>query len=518
MIAILLATLSEAQPLLDRLNAEKRLTASGDANPDRDLQHNLLPTTAGRTPVKPVSPQTFETYSFAARGRRPGGLVIITGIGLQQAAAATDYAIEARGARHILNVGICGALTQAVEPGHMCHITEIIEGDGLLKKRATPPLPLATESLWESLPAARLASVSEPVFGGEGRRILADHADMVDMEGYAIVQSCRQKGIPFQLLKVVSDRADDAGHDELHLNMKRVSTLLAEEVMAGLEHHLAHPGGKLLPRLFNFVKIEHIIFSIPLLLAGAWLGAGRQWPGVRPLLLVMLAGVGARALGMAMNRILDRHIDQLNPRTASRELPSGRLSSGHAWAVAATGLIIYLAACAALGPLCLKLSPIPALVLITYSMLKRLSSLCHYGIGACLAFGPLGAYVAVTGSTAIDGAILMLALFTFCWISGFDIIYALQDLKADREIGVHSLPAALGSVGAQWMAALTHLVAAAAAVQLWMLGGAGAASGTALTVTLAAFGLAYYPKLPLHVRFFPVSAIAGVAGALIAML
>ncbi|MEI6562714.1 MAG: UbiA-like polyprenyltransferase [bacterium] len=488
MIAILLATLSEAQPLIDLLKAEKRLE------------------------------QPFATYGFQAVGRRPGGLVVITGIGPKQAALATDYAITARGASRILNVGICGALTHAVDPGHMCHITEIIEGDVLLKNPATPSIPLATEAIWRALPPARLVSVSEPVFGGEGRAILAAHADMVDMEGYAIVQVCIRKDLPYQLLKVVSDRADDAGHEELHLNLTRVSSFLAEEVIAGLEHHLAPLHQSLRARLSNFIKIEHTIFSLPLLLAGAWLGAGRQWPGLRPLLLVILAGVGARSLGMAMNRILDRHIDQLNPRTASRELPSGKLSLGQAWIVAVAGLAVYLVACAALGPLCLRLSPIPALVLITYSMLKRFSSLCHYGIGVCLALGPLGAYVAVTGSTAIDGATLMLALFTFCWISGFDIIYALQDMTTDREIGVHSLPAALGSTGAQGMAALTHLIAAAAAVQLWILTGTGLASGLALAVTLVAFGLAYYPKLPLHDRFFPVSAIAGIAGALIAML
>ncbi len=488
MIAILLATLSEAQPLLDLLKAEKKLD------------------------------HPFPTYSFPAGGRRPGGLVIITDIGPLQAAAATDYAIAVRGASRILNVGICGALTHAVDPGHMCHITEIVEGDVLLKNPLTPSQPLATESLWRSLPPARLVSVSEPVFGGEGRTILANHADMVDMEGYAIVTACRLQGVPFQLLKVVSDRADDTGHEELHLNLTRVSMLLAEEVIAGLEHHLASPRHRLIARLANFVKVEHTIFSIPLLLAGAWLGAKGQWPGLRPLLLVILAGTGARSLGMAMNRILDRRIDQLNPRTAGRELPSGKLSLNQAWAVAAAGLLVYLAACAALGPLCLWLSPIPAVILITYSLLKRFSSLCHYGIGVCLALGPLGAYVAVTGSTAIDGATLMLALFTFCWISGFDIIYALQDLKTDREIGVHSLPAALGSTGAQWMAALTHLVAAAAAMQLWLLMGAGIASGLALVVTLVALGLAYCSKLPLPVRFFPVSAIAGIAGALIAML
>ncbi len=488
MMAILLATLSEAQPLVDLLHAEKRLD------------------------------QPFVTYSFAPTTNHPGGLVIITGIGPEDAAAATDYAITHRGASHILNVGICGALTQAVEPGHMCHITEIVEGDSLLEDPSTPTQSLTTESLWRALPPARLVSVSEPVFGGEGRTILANHADMVDMEGFAIVQVCRQKGIAFQLLKVVSDRADDTGHEELHLNLTRVSTILAEEVVAGLEHHLTPPNQSLLARLFNFVKIEHTLFSLPLLLAGAWLGAGRHWPGLRLLFLIMLAGVGARALGMAMNRILDRRLDQLNPRTANRELPSGKLSLTQAWTVAALGLTVYLAACTALGPLCLWLSPIPALVLINYSLLKRLSSLCHYGIGLCLALGPLGAYVAVRGTTAIDEAILMLAIFTFCWISGFDIIYALQDIKADRELGVHSLPATLGSTGAQGVAAFTHLVAAAAAIKLWILLGSGLTSGLALIITLTALGLAYYSKLPLPVRFFPVSAIAGIAGALIAML
>lgn len=517
MIAILLATLQEAQPLLDRLQAEKRLGATREANAGRDPDHKPLEP-RGAAPLFSVVPEVFETYSFVSKGRRPGGLVIITGIGPEMAAAATRYAITARGASQILNVGICGALTHAVEPGHMCHITELVAGDLILDEPAAPPLPLAPDALWRSLPPARLASVSAPIFGGQNRALLSAHADMVDMEGYPIVAACREKGIPCQLLKVVSDRADDSGHKELHLNLGRVSTILAEEVIAGLEHHQVPSSQSLTSRLFNFIKIEHTIFILPLLLAGAWIGAGDQWPGARSILLVILAGIGARALGMAMNRILDRRIDQLNPRTAGRELPTGKLSPPLAWAIAGTGLGVYLAACAGLGPLCLKLSPLPALVLISYSLLKRFSSLCHYGIGVCLALGPLGAYVAVTGSTTVDGAILMLTLFTFCWISGFDIIYALQDIQADRENGVHSLPAALGSTGAQWIAALTHLLAVAAIVQLWILTGANLASGLALVVAATAFGLAYYPKLPLHARFFPVSAIAGIAGALIAML
>jgi 4-hydroxybenzoate polyprenyltransferase len=315
----------------------------------------------------------------------------------------------------------------------------------------------------------------------------------------------------------VSDFADAGGREELQRNLERVSATVADQVMAGLAA-LAAPPDRLLARLARFVKVEHTIFSLPLLFAGAWLGAGGHWPGLERLALIAVAGLGARTLGMAMNRILDRQLDRLNLRTAGRELPSGRLSLAQAWGVAASGLAVYLLACAALGPVCLRLAPIPAAVLISYSLLKRFTALCHYGIGVCLALGPLGAFVAVAGHTAASAAVLMLALFTFCWISGFDIIYALQDLESDRRTGVRSLPAVLGSRGAQAVAALTHLAAVVAAVRLWWLTGAAAAGALALGVAVVAFGSAYSRLLPLPVRFFPVSAIAGIAGALIPLL
>jgi 4-hydroxybenzoate polyprenyltransferase len=337
------------------------------------------------------------------------------------------------------------------------------------------------------------------------------------MEGHAVAEVCRRQGVPVHLLKGVSDRADEGGRGELHRNLAAVSAALAREAAESLAG-LAPPLPGLGRRIANFVKVEHTIFSLPLLFAGAWLGAGGRWPGARPLGWILLAGIGARALGMAMNRLLDRRYDLLNPRTAGRELPSGKLSARQAWLVAGGGLGVYLAACAALGPVCLRLSPIPAAVLIGYSLLKRFTPLCHYGIGICLGLGPLGACVAVTGRTQVDAATVLLALFTFCWISGFDIIYAVLDLQADRELGVHSLPAALGRRAAQGVAALTHLVAAGAMVELWRLTGRGGASGAALLVMLAAFALAYVPAIPVAVRFFPISAVAGVAGAAVALL
>ncbi|TAN37805.1 MAG: hypothetical protein EPN23_04640 [Verrucomicrobia bacterium] len=482
MIALLLATLDEAQPLLTQLAAE------------------------------PLVAEPYATYWFAARGRRPGGFVVISGMGGAQAAAATAYAINTRGASAIINLGICGALKDGFAPGHFCRVTAV--GDE--ESRVLQELD-GHNDVWQALPTARLVSVREPVFGGERKTKLATHADVVEMEGAAVAEACRQHAVPCTLLKGVSDLAHAGGREELHRNLRSVSELLAREVVAGLERW-PQQQQSLANKIANFVKVEHTIFSLPLLFAGAWLGAGGRMPSLKLLGLIALAGLGARTLGMAMNRILDRRLDLLNRRTVGRELPSGKMTPMQAWGVAFAGLLVYLVACALLGPVCLKLAAIPAVVLISYSLLKRFTPLCHFGIGLCLALGPLGAFVAVSGGTAMTSAVLLLALFTFCWMSGFDIIYALQDLEADRRNGVHSIPAALGSGRAQIVAGLVHAVAVGASAWLWWLVGGGLFAGLALLVATAAFVLAYVEKVPLHVRFFPISAIAGIAGALIPLL
>ncbi|MEN7974016.1 MAG: 4-hydroxybenzoate octaprenyltransferase, partial [Verrucomicrobiota bacterium] len=244
-----------------------------------------------------------------------------------------------------------------------------------------------------------------------------------------------------------------------------------------------------------------------------WLGAGGM-PSVKTLLLIALVGLGARTFGMAINRILDKNIDAKNPRTKNRELPSGKLSLAHGYAVALVGLGFYFVGCALLGSTVLKLSLVPLVPLSIYSLLKRFTPLCHYGIGVCLAAAPLGAFVAVTNNLAFTPEVLLLATFTFCWISGFDIIYALMDVDFDRANGVRSIPAALGPVGAQWVAGVTHLGSIAALFFLmdgWL-------SGAAAVVSIAAFSAAYLPSIPVHVRFFPISAIAGIAGALVVLL
>jgi 4-hydroxybenzoate polyprenyltransferase len=487
MIALLFATLDEARPLLALLRAEKRLD------------------------------QPFPTYGFSARKGRPGGLVIISGMGPDAAAAAAGYAVKSRGARVLVNPGICGSLSASMIPGTLHTITAVSDGEAIVRGHATAALPLEHSAAWPHLPAARLATVGTPVFGGAPRAALAAQADLVDMEGHAVARVAAQHAIPCHLLKGVSDGATESGRDDLHRNLARVAEALAQQTAAGLE---ALAGGRrsLAVRMANFVKVEHTLFSLPLLFAGAWLAAGHRWPGGVRLALIALAGLGARTLGMAMNRILDRHLDLLNPRTSGRDLPRGSLTLAQGGLVAAIGLGLYLLACAALGPVCLRWSPLPALVLISYSLLKRFTPLCHYGIGICLALGPLGAHVAVTGNTTASPALLLLALFTFCWISGSDIMYALQDMETDRETGVHSLPASFGPVVSRAIAAGTHLVAAVAAILLWRMTGAGVSAGVALAVTLGSLALIYHERWPLSFRFFPISALAGMAGAMIPLL
>ncbi|MDJ0780659.1 MAG: UbiA-like polyprenyltransferase [Desulfosarcinaceae bacterium] len=270
--------------------------------------------------------------------------------------------------------------------------------------------------------------------------------------------------------------------------------------------------------ILNFTKIEHTLFSLPLIITGAWMGAGGRFPGFGVLLLIVFAAIGARIFGMACNRILDRHIDAKNPRTAGRELPSGKMSVPMALGIAAAGLMVYLVACTLLGEWCLKLAVIPLIPLMGYSLLKRFTSLCHFGIGLCLALAPLGAFIAAAGHLNFSLSVLLFALFVFCWLSGADIIYAILDIGHDRGHGIHSLPARLGAVGAQKVAAGVHTVALTALVLLLLISEGGGAAWFTLALAASVFVLMYIPSIPVGTRFFPISTIAGIAGALVPML
>lgn len=193
----------------------------------------------------------------------------------------------------------------------------------------------------------------------------------------------------------------------------------------------------------RFVKIEHTLFSIPLLLSGAFLARSHGLT-LRTLLLILLAGTGARITALALNRILDRSIDRDNPRTASRELARGAMSPPEAWLVTLFGTSIYLIAAYLLSPLCLVLAPIPLAVFGVYPLLKRVTMWAHLGVGLGLAMAPLGAWFAVSLTFEGMGPVLFLSAFTFFWVSGFDIIYSTLDEAYDRRRGLFSLPSRLG--------------------------------------------------------------------------
>jgi 4-hydroxybenzoate polyprenyltransferase len=271
-------------------------------------------------------------------------------------------------------------------------------------------------------------------------------------------------------------------------------------------------------KLLNFTKVEHTAFSVPLIFTGAWMGAGKHWPPLATVFLIMVAAVGARIFGMALNRIFDRAIDAANPRTAGREMPSGVLTLQTALMVAGTGLLTYLTACYLLGPWCLYLSPLPLIPLLGYSLLKRFTALCHFGIGLCLALAPLGAYVAAAGQPRFRSDVFLFCGFVFFWLSGADIIYALMDIDSDRRNGIYSLPAILGASNAQVAAAIAHIAALICLLTLLILDSAGATAYTAFAATVLLFIPLYLPSIPVAVRFFPMATIAGIAGAITPLL
>jgi 4-hydroxybenzoate polyprenyltransferase len=206
----------------------------------------------------------------------------------------------------------------------------------------------------------------------------------------------------------------------------------------------------------DLVRFEHSIFALPFAYIAA-LSAMRLATGHvhwRQLVLVTVAMVGARTFAMAVNRIVDRHIDARNPRTSNRELVTGAVSLRTAWVGAIVAFVVLMAAAAGLNLLCFVLAPVAAIVLAGYPYAKRVIWAPHAVLGLAQTIGPIGAWLAVTGSWSWAAVVLGLAVG--CWIGGFDIIYALQDYQVDREIGVRSLPARFGPHVALAWSRLAH--------------------------------------------------------------
>ncbi len=211
------------------------------------------------------------------------------------------------------------------------------------------------------------------------------------------------------------------------------------------------------------MRFSHTVFALPFALAAMAVAArdNHGWPGWLKVGLILAAMVCARTCAMAFNRIMDRKFDALNPRTASRHLPSGQVSLPGAivfCALAGAGLV---AASFFLNPLCFYLSPVALVVICFYSLTKRFTDYTHVFLGLALALAPIGAWLAVRG-TAISGLeiaqMLVLAATVVLWLTGFDIIYALQDYEFDRTHGLHSLVVAWGPKNALDASFLAHMV------------------------------------------------------------
>jgi len=220
-------------------------------------------------------------------------------------------------------------------------------------------------------------------------------------------------------------------------------------------------------KYFNFVKIEHTLFTLPLIYSGVMLGmpgTGESGgmsgtPGLPLLVLVMTAAVGARTAAFALNRIIDRNIDSRNPRTSGRELPSGKMTLAQALGVLGAGCAVYFASAGLVSTFCLWLSPIPLIVFFVYPFLKRFTALAHFGVGIGMSMAPLGGYFAAAQSFDNIMPAVWLCLFTVFWGAGFDIIYATLDEEFDRQFNLRSFVSRFGKEKALMWSASFHLVA-----------------------------------------------------------
>ena len=238
----------------------------------------------------------------------------------------------------------------------------------------------------------------------------------------------------------------------------------------------------LVPALLSFVRFSHTIFALPFALAAACL-AQMEIPPVATLGWILLAMVGARSLAMALNRIIDADIDAANPRTASRELPSGRLAMGQVLAFSAVSLAVLLIAVSQLPEETWVLWPVPVAAFVIYPLAKRVTWLCHLALGLTIGIAPMGAWLAVTGD--LEVAPILLGLAVACWIAGFDIIYALLDIDFDRDHDIQSVPARFGEATALWFTKGLHLAAIALLVGTGVAAGAGGWYMTGVAVCAA---------------------------------
>ena len=223
----------------------------------------------------------------------------------------------------------------------------------------------------------------------------------------------------------------------------------------------------------SLIKFSHTVFALPFALLGFFLAvktteANFDW---KLLGLVVLCMIFARSAAMAFNRLIDTDVDKDNPRTAIREIPAGIIGKGSALVFVILNSLFFIAATYFINTICFYLSPVALLVILGYSYTKRFTFLCHLILGLGLSLAPIGAWLAVTGEFAV-----LPVLFSFAvlfWVSGFDIIYALQDEAFDKSKGLHSIPAAIGTKNALLLSSIFHFFSAGFILAAGFIGNAG---------------------------------------------
>jgi len=265
-----------------------------------------------------------------------------------------------------------------------------------------------------------------------------------------------------------------------------------------------------LKHFLNFIKIEHTLFSLPLIYSGVFLAA-REVPEPLLLLLVLTASVGARTAALVLNRIIDREIDRRNPRTRQRELASGRMTLRDGLLVLLVGIGLYVVSAAMISPFCLLLSPIPLVIFTAYPYMKRFTPLAHFGVGLGLAMAPLGGWFAVQQSFDNILPAVLLTVFTLLWVAGFDIIYSTLDELFDREENLFSFSSRYGKARALRISGFLHIAAFALLVALFATYVRAVGSFLFLLASGYLLFLEHKKSNDVELAFFRINAVVGFA-------
>ena len=295
----------------------------------------------------------------------------------------------------------------------------------------------------------------------------------------------------------------------------------------------------------SLIKFAHTIFAMPFALIGFFLGylalensIDNKWGQFEltkvelhtitekefyfiKFILVILCMIFARSAAMAFNRWLDASFDKKNPRTAIREIPSGVIKSGNALWFVILSCIAFILCCWFINRVCFYLSFVALFVILFYSYTKRFTAFCHLVLGVGLSLAPIGAYLAVTGSFSFLP--VLFSLTVLFWVSGFDIIYALQDEEFDRAQQLHSIPAAIGKKRALRVAEFSHLLSAVSVVYAGQYGHFGIYYWIGVVIFI---GLLIYQHLlvkptdlsKVNMAFFTTNGIASVVFAVFVLL